>query len=758
MASSFLAELKRRSVLRVAFAYLAGTWLLIQVVETLFPVFGLSDGAIRVVVIVLAIGFVPALVIAWAFEITPGGLVRDDDKAVSTGDAGFDKPTLAARVKSFDRVVLVVLALAVAFFAVDKFVLAPEQGRALSEATDAGAAAAIPLKSVAVLPFLNMSGDPQNEYFSDGLSETLLHMLAQLPDLLVSARTSSFAFKGQESDIRDIALALGVAHILEGSVQKARNRVRVTAQLIRAEDGFHLWSQNYDRALDDIFAIQDEIAADVARELGSTLLGLDGSGIKGVLTEDVEAYDIYLLGLEQQAIYTLAALDKAHELFEAALAQDPEFSDAAIALARNYQHKRSKWSSDDDDELLRKAIVLLYGVLNREPDNVAALGLRTMFEQFEALARNEFQEVDEGIEELLALMQRGVGDSYARRWLVQILSGRFERYDEALAVLREGLVADPLNFDLLWAQATLYTDMERYDEALQPLLTARTLAPTNPMVHTQLGFVSFGAGDKVGALDWTRQAADLDPEDRTPSFIIANNLYEYGFAEAANFWAERALATADADDELVWRLRLSAARFNASDEELAAVAQGAIDYFLETDRVLPPGAVLQYSWAMHRQGRAQEGIDYLLSKHPRVGDPTWLPPSRSLFNLHGYSRALRSDILKPPEFTREITTWITTLRESGLLTESLLKSYEGITLALGQDDEQQAKRLLSEINPATSTNMWIWLEQDPFPKFEAFRHDPEVAEQFAKAAAWRERTREQIAQMLERPEWQLHET
>ena len=322
---SLLSELKRRNVLRTALGYLAASWLLIQIAETLFPIFNLSNAAVRLIVIVLSIGFVPVLALSWAMEWTPEGLKKDQGYASGLSLA-------PKHAKTWDRIILLVLALALGLFAFDKFVLAPErEPKIVESATQAGVelekarASAIPDESVAVLPFVNMSGDPENEYFSDGLTETLLHMLAQLADLKVAARTSSFAFKDQNADIRTIATTLSVAHVLEGSVQKSGDRIRVTAQLIRADDGYHVWSQNYDRTLVDIFAIQDEIAADVANALGSTLLAGNDSTIVGLFTDDVDAYDIYLKALEQQGIGTFEALSKAEAFLDRSLLADPVF-------------------------------------------------------------------------------------------------------------------------------------------------------------------------------------------------------------------------------------------------------------------------------------------------------------------------------------------------------------------------------------------------------------------------------------------------
>ena len=255
----FIAELKRRNVLRVGAAYLLASWLILQFVDVVFPMLGLDEALGRPILIVLAIGFPAVLIFAWAFEMTAQGLKQekhvDRSESVTTRTG-----------RRLDRAITIVLIFAVGLLLVDKFVL---QNESPPEVISAGN-----LDSVAVLPFVNMSGAAENEYFSDGLTETLLHLLAQVPDLKVAARTSAFAFKGRDEDIRQIADALNVATVLEGSVQRSGNKVRITAQLIEAQTGFHLWSQTFDRDLDDIFLVQDEIATSVVGALQATLLGV----------------------------------------------------------------------------------------------------------------------------------------------------------------------------------------------------------------------------------------------------------------------------------------------------------------------------------------------------------------------------------------------------------------------------------------------------------------------------------------------------
>ena len=338
MSMSFLEELKRRNVIRVAIAYAITAWLLLQLSDVILGNIEAPGWVFQVIMLLLGIGFPLVIIFAWAFEMTPEGIKREKD---------VDRSQSITNVtgRKLDRIIIGVLVVVVAYLLVDKLVLqksaeAPATASADSVAAETTAApkeaeeAANP--SVAVLPFVNMSGDQENEYFSDGLTETLLHMLAQLPDLRVAARTSSFAFKGQNTSIGEIAETLGVAHILEGSVQKSGERVRVTAQLIRAEDGFHVWSQNYTRPLEDIFAIQDEIAADVSQALGTSLLGNADAPRHVVDTQNLNAYDSYLKGLEQQAIFSYGSLEIAENHFKQALARDPEFTDARLALVRNY--------------------------------------------------------------------------------------------------------------------------------------------------------------------------------------------------------------------------------------------------------------------------------------------------------------------------------------------------------------------------------------------------------------------------------------
>jgi len=319
---SLYHELKRRNVFRVTIAYLALAWLVTEVAGTLFPVFGIPDWGVRFVVIVFALGFVPAVIISWVYELTPEGIKREQDVV---RDASITH--LTARRLDVFTIGLIVVALA--FLLADRFWLNSTHMEQLAPEIQ------YPSNSIAVLPFVNMSDDADNEYFSDGISEELLNLLAKIPELRVIARTSSFAYKGKDVNIAHMAAELNVGHILEGSVRKAGNQVRITAQLIRASDSSHLWSETYDRTLDNIFAIQDEIAAAVVGQLKITLLGKTPKAH----VVDPEAYALFLQAIHFSSQRTIAGNQQADEFLQQALVIDPAYSAAWSELGRNYTNK-----------------------------------------------------------------------------------------------------------------------------------------------------------------------------------------------------------------------------------------------------------------------------------------------------------------------------------------------------------------------------------------------------------------------------------
>jgi TolB-like protein len=298
--SRFLAELKRRNVFRMAGLYLVGAWLIVQVAETLLPIFNTPDWVLQALVVLLALGLVPALVFSWIYELTPEGLKRDEGASASTAGG-------AQTARRMDRVLIVVMALALAFFALDRFVLSgvsvPDRAaEPIADAAvdavptaDAGTApVSVDPKSIAVLAFANMSADPDNEYFSDGVAEEILNALAKIDGLKVAGRTSSFYFKGRNESLATIGSTLGVAHVLDGSVRKQGTRLRISAQLLRVSDGVQMWTETFDGTDADVFALQERIARRVTSELRVALNAGQGDVLVAAGTADPEAYALYL--------------------------------------------------------------------------------------------------------------------------------------------------------------------------------------------------------------------------------------------------------------------------------------------------------------------------------------------------------------------------------------------------------------------------------------------------------------------------------
>jgi len=327
-----LAELKRRNVIRMAGLYLVGAWLLTQIASTVLPMFGAPDWLPRSVVILLALGFIPTLIFAWVFELTPDGIKRDAQVKPEESIA----PQTAQRL---NRAIIAVLIVALIYFGVDKFVLAPRREAAPAAGTTQAAVgptapqpdASISSKSIAVLPFTDLSPGHDQEYFSDGMSEEILNALAQVSDLKVAGRTSSFSFKGRNEDLRTVGRLLGVANVLEGSVRKQGDKVRITAQLIHVVDGFHLWSQAYDGDLQDVFRLQENIARAITDQLKIALIGEQKTQLVPVATRDTEAYGLYL---QARAAYRerSAGVQRSVDLYRAALQRDPEFALAWAGL------------------------------------------------------------------------------------------------------------------------------------------------------------------------------------------------------------------------------------------------------------------------------------------------------------------------------------------------------------------------------------------------------------------------------------------
>jgi TolB-like protein/Tfp pilus assembly protein PilF len=320
---NFFTELKRRNVIRMAGLYLVGAWLLTQVASTVLPTFDVPNWALRGLIITLALGFIPALIFSWVFELTPQGLKRDEDVAPEQSIA----PQTARRM---DRMIIAALALALAYFGFDKWVLAPRREDAQSHPalSPNESPATANAKSIAVLPFDNLSRDPDNAYFAEGIQDEILTRLAKIGALKVISRTSTSHYASSPQNLPEIARQLGVANILEGSVQKSGDAVRVNVQLIKAANDSHLWADTFDRKLTDIFSVESEVAKAIADQLRVHLSGREEQVITDKPTDNPEAYDTYLRGLAytlKTAITPVNVLG-AQKYLREAVRLDPKFA------------------------------------------------------------------------------------------------------------------------------------------------------------------------------------------------------------------------------------------------------------------------------------------------------------------------------------------------------------------------------------------------------------------------------------------------
>ncbi|MBT8098987.1 MAG: hypothetical protein KJO82_04515 [Gammaproteobacteria bacterium] len=497
----FFEEIQRRNVVKVAIVYIIAGWLTMQVVDVMFPALKIPDWMTSAIAALLLIGFPFALIFAWAFEMTPEGIKREKD--VDRGDS-----VAPETGRQLNQTALIILAVAVGFLLLDKFVLSRDDDPSPDTVADEVIATAKP--SIAVLPFVNMSDDTDNEYFSDGLSEELLNVLAKIPQLHVAGRTSSFAFKGKHDDLRSIGEQLNVAHILEGSVRKSDSRLRITAQLIDTENGYHLWSETYDRELTDVFAIQDEISQAVVDALRVTLLGDVINTNYG--TDNIEAYELYLKGrylLEQTSGDNIR---KSAEAIDRAIELDPGYAGAYVVRAIIEQQLISGWAGDGEDFVEGFARVRAYAdkAIELDPESAEA-----HFVQGVVAATADWK-LWAAAEHFARAIELNSNHIPARNWHANslMLLGRAE---EAVVEFQESLKLDPLMIttirtlgDAQFFAGDSATAMDTYKSALE-------LNPGLARIYSRMARVSIVNGDLEAAkayiakeeVDWVREFLDI---------------------------------------------------------------------------------------------------------------------------------------------------------------------------------------------------------------------------------------------------------
>jgi TolB-like protein/Tfp pilus assembly protein PilF len=450
------AELKRRNVYKVAVAYAVVAWLLIQIATQVFPFFEIPNWAVRLVVLLLIIGFPVALVLAWAFEITPEGIKR-------TEDVDHSQPTTHRTGRTLDFLIIAVLLVIIGVFAYQRFGLSQKTSVSVS---------AIPEKSIAVLPFENRSRDPDNAYFADGIQDEILTRLAKIADLKVISRTSTQHYKSAPENLPEIARQLGVAHIVEGSVQKSGDSVRVNVQLIKAANDSHLWADTFDRKLTDIFSVESEVAKAIADQLRARISGEEEQVITAKPTDNIEAYDAYLRGLAYslKTVNTPANALGAQKYLREAVRLDPKFALAWALLSYTDARGYRTLTLQPTVALREEARQAAETALTLQPDLGEAVHAKgyyhysclkdydtavRYFEQARPLLPNSSQ-----VSQSLAYLER-------RR-------GQWERSE---SYLNEAERLDPRNVSLLSQHAISYYWLRRFPEALRKLDQVLNITP-----------------------------------------------------------------------------------------------------------------------------------------------------------------------------------------------------------------------------------------------------------------------------------------
>jgi TolB-like protein/Tfp pilus assembly protein PilF len=481
---NFFAELKRRNVYKVAVAYIVGGWALSEGISQVFPVFDVPNAIIRLIVILIIAGLPVALVLAWMFEITPEGIKRTE---------AADAMPATARRKKHVWIYIVVIG---ALLSIGLFFL----GR-YSAGNKTASPAGIQNKSIAVLPFDNLSRDPDNAYFAEGVQDEILTRLAKVADLKVISRTSTQHFKSAPENLPEIAKQLGVTNILEGSVQKASDQVRVNVQLINAMTDAHVWADTYDRKLTDIFAVESEIAKTIAETLQAKLTGAEKSSIAKAPTANPEAYELYLKGRFFWNKRTGADLRKAIDYFNQAIAKDPNYALAYVGLADSYL-LLSSYAAVSPAESLPPAKSALKKALELDDS------LAEAHASFGLLATLEL-DLHRAINELKRAVELKPNYATAHHWLA-LAHLTLAQFDSAISEAKRAIELDPLSLVINADTSWIYFSARRYDEAEAQVRKTLEIGPQFFLAHYYLGEVLQFKGRLSEAIAEFQKAFELN--------------------------------------------------------------------------------------------------------------------------------------------------------------------------------------------------------------------------------------------------------
>lgn len=510
---TWFAELRRRKVIRVAAVYLVAAWLLIQVADAVFEPIGLPAWSLKLVIVLVALGFPLACVLAWAFDVTPRGIERAE-----TGV----QPTSAAS-------------------AAGRASLPPPE----APPVEVPAAAAAPTESVAILPFVDMSPERDQEYFCDGIAEEIINALCCMRNLRVASRTSSFQFKGRALDVRDIARVLGVGAVLEGSVRKSGDRVRISAQLVSATDGYHLWSESFDRGLEDVFATQTEIAQKLVRALRLSLTDQESGLLERGGTRNAEAYDLYLRGQALLREGGDTSLPQAAGLFARAIGADPQFAQAHAGLANALAYA-GIWGLEVDAARIEQALAASRRALELEPRMPEAYVAKGNLLFLQRKADEAFAAFEEAI--------RLDPSSYNAHYFYARDLFSAGRAEQALASYEAAERLRPEEYQPPCMRAGALFSLDRRDEAIAAATRALgaidarlTVQPDDARALQLAAVLSAQVGQRERALDYVRRVLEMRPDEFASAYNVACAYAVLGMREEALVALDRAVSNGRGD-------------------------------------------------------------------------------------------------------------------------------------------------------------------------------------------------------------------
>lgn len=557
-------ELKRRNVIRVAVAYAVASWLLLQVADLVLDNISAPGWVMQAFMLALGLGFPLVLLFSWAFELTPDGLKREKE-------VDREQSVTHYTARRLDRITIVLLVLVIVVVVGERMfpTAAPPGEAGLADVAD---------KSIAVLAFDDLSPQGDQAYFAEGISEELLNVLAQIPDLKVAGRTSSFAFKGQKRDLREIGDILEVAHILEGSVRKSGDKIRVTAQLVKAKDGFHLFSKNYDRKLDDIFEVQDDIAREISVALRSAILGTES--IEPAKPAIAEAYDSYLRARQWIHTRDKTLMGQAADLLDRAIAIDPGYAPAyayKALVVLLLSDAPGSYGDIPEAEARSLSRPLIDRALELDPD----------FAEAHAILGLWYMDSDSTLNEAIAVLRKSLAlnpsQSDAGNWLASLLSGT-EQDRESRGLLEAVVERDPMYGPAFNNLVFAYMQTRDLDKASTLVSRVERITGSSPGIRLVRGAIALTGGELAAAVGDLRAAYEFNPSAQVARALYGNALLRLGDYDSAadvSYVADRliALELADRHDEALTLFEsLREREFDATD--LRTIG----DWFLLQDR------------------------------------------------------------------------------------------------------------------------------------------------------------------------------